>query len=104
MTDQQRIVNVNITFKNTDATDALKNYATDKITGCLHKFLHQDTEVYVVLRVEKKRQIAEITLNCFGTNIKNSEESDDLYKSIDLLVDSLTNQLRRQKERLTKRH
>ena len=57
-----------------------------------------------ILQVEKIRQIAEITFNNDGINFKNREESDDMYKSIDMLVDSLTNQLRRHKEKITKHH
>lgn len=99
-----KIVSINLTFRNTEPTEALKKYAQDKFSSCLKKFLRQDTEVQLVLQVEKIRQIAEITFNCDGVNFKNREESDDMYKSIDLLVNSLTNQLRKHKEKITKHH
>ena len=104
MTENSRIISTNVTFKNMEATEALKTYAEEKVSNCLRKFARQDLEVNVVLRVEKIRQIAEVTFNYDGTMFNNSEESDDMYKSIDKLIDALTNQLRKHKERVTKHH
>jgi putative sigma-54 modulation protein len=104
MTETPRLINVKITFRNTDATEALKRYATQKLTNCLKKLVHQDTDVDVVLSVEKSRQIAEISLYADGTHFKGREVQEDLYAAIDTLADSLANQLRKHKERLTKHH
>ena len=101
MVNRSNIISMNITFKNMEATDALRNYASEKLTNCLRKFARKNIEASVVLHVEKHRQIAEITFLADGVNFKDSEESDDMYKSIDNLVDSLTNQLRKHKEKLT---
>ena len=90
-------VQLNITFKNVDASEALRQYAEDKLAGCLSKFVHHDTEAHVVLRVEKNRQLAEISFRTDGAHFKGSEESIDMYASIDALVDSLTKQLRKHK-------
>ena len=99
-----KIVNVNIAFRNTDSTDAIKGYATDKVTNCLRKYVHQNTEAHLVLKVEKNRHIAEITFNTDGSNFSCSEESSDLYASIDSLIHSVSEQLRRHKQKLTKHH
>jgi len=104
MTEGSRIISTNVTFRNMDASEALRRYAVDKIGNCLRKFARQDLEVNVVLRVEKIRQIVEITFNYDGTVFNNREESDDMYKSIDNLIDSLTNQLRKHKDRATSHH
>lgn len=104
MSNNSKLVHVSIAFKNTEATDALKDYVTDKISGCLKKYIHHETEAHVVLRVEKKRQIADISFHCNGADFKNSEESDDMYKSVNTLVDSVSKQLRRHKEKLTSHH
>ena len=100
----ERLINVNITFKNTEATDAIRTYASDKISNCLKKFLHRDTEAHMVLRVEKNRHIAEATFHCDGHDFAAKEESNDLYASIDSLVGALTHQLRKHKERITQHH
>jgi putative sigma-54 modulation protein len=99
-----KLVNVNITFRNTDATDALKAYATDKISNCVSKFVHHDTAAHVVLKVEGNRQIAEVSLRSDGADFASREESNDLYASIDALADSISQQLRRHKDKLTKHH
>jgi len=100
----EKLINVNITFRNTDATEALKSYATDKIGHCLSKFAHHPTEAHVVLRVEKNRQIAEVSLRSDGHDFAGREESEDLYASIDKLTDALAQQLRRHKDRITSHH
>lgn len=104
MTENQHLIHVNITFRNTEATEALKNYAAEKIRHCLAKFVHQETEAHVVLKVEKNRQIAEISCHAQGHDFNAKEESADLYSSIDTLVGSLTQQLRKHKDKITKHH
>jgi putative sigma-54 modulation protein len=104
MTDSSRVINVSITFLNLDATDALKKYTTDKVKHCVQKFAHQDTEAHVVLKVEKTRQIAEISMHLSGHDFVVKEESEDLYASIDKLTDSLSHQLRKHKEKVTSHH
>lgn len=94
-------INVHLTFKNVEATDALRNYVHDKIPHCLQKFVHHDTDAQVVLKVEKTRQIAECSLRSDGADFHVSEESESMYASIDSLVGTLTQQLRKHKEKLT---
>ncbi len=97
-------VHLNITFKNTEASDALRQYANDKLCPCLAKFVHHDTEAHLVLRVEKNRQVADISFRTDGADFRGSEENMDMYAAIDALVDSLTKQLRKHKEKLTSHH
>lgn len=104
MTKVTKLVKVNTTFRGIDATDALRNYCTEKLSNCLHKFVHHDTEAHAVLRVEKNRQIAEVTVHADGVTVNATEESPDLYSSIDALVDTLAQQLRKNKEKLTNKH
>lgn len=99
-----RLINVSITFLHTDPTDPLKTYATEKVTNCVQKFVHQDTEAHVVLKVEKNRHIAEVAIHCDGADFSVKEECGDLYASIDKMVDVLASQLRKHKEKLTKHH
>ena len=104
MTQNDKLINVNITFRNTDSTDAIKTYASDKVSNCLKKFVHHDTEAHVVLKVEKNRQIAEATFHTGGADFHAKEETADLYSAIDKMIDSLTQQLRKHKDKLTKHH
>ena len=99
-----RIVNVNIAFRNIDPTDALRTYAADKISHCLQKYVHHDTEAHVVLKVEKTRQIAEVTFRTDGADFVGSEQSEDMYASIDNLIGNVTRQLSKHKEKITNHH
>lgn len=101
MSDNSKLININLTFRNTASTDAIKQYATDKLTNCLRKFIHQDVDATAVLSVEKNRQIAEISFYADNSDFKVKHESTDLYASIDGLCDALTQQLRKNKEKIT---
>ena len=104
MSGNERAVHVSIAFLNIEATYALKKYTTYKVTHCVQKFAHQDTEAHVVLKVEKMRQIAELSMHLSGHDFVVKEESTDLYASIDKLTDALTQQLRKHKEKVTSHH
>jgi putative sigma-54 modulation protein len=104
MVESHKVINVHIAFLNIEATEALKNYATEKVRHCVHKFSQKDTEVHVVLKVEKNRQIAEASFHSGGADFAAREESDNLYASIDKMADTLTHQLRKHKEKVTSHH
>ena len=95
-----KVITTNISFRNTDATDALKQYASDKIKGVLKKLVHQDTDVTIVLSVEKTRHIAEASFRADGADFKASKESGDVYTSIGGIVDNISSQLRKHKEKI----
>ena len=99
MSPNSKIVDVKITFKNTESTDAIRAYVNEKVKVCIQKFAHHDTEVDVVLKIEKNRHIAEASFRTDNSDFHASEGSDDLYKSIDALVDTLEEQMRRHKEK-----
>lgn len=99
-----KAIRVNITFRNTEGTDPLKNYATEKVSHCVKKFVHHDTDAHVVLTVERNRQVAEITCHANGKDIIAKEETPDLYTAIDSAVHNLGNQLRKHKEKITSKH
>jgi putative sigma-54 modulation protein len=104
MNANEKAININITFRNTEATNPIKDYATEKIRKCLQKFTHEDTAAHVVLSVEKGRHIAEVTCRTHGADFAAKQESSNLYASIDLLADSISQQLRKHKEKITSHH
>ena len=54
----------------------------------------------MVLSVDsKERHTAEIELHAHGAVIHGKEETDDLYSAIDLVIDKLQRQVRKQKEK-----
>src|SRR5262249_20928173 len=55
-------VQLNITFRNLDASDALKDYAREKIER-VHKYLDRAGEAHVVLSLERHLHHADITIH-----------------------------------------
>ncbi|MBS3755892.1 MAG: ribosome-associated translation inhibitor RaiA [Desulfobacterales bacterium] len=88
-----------VTFKNLDTSDHLKSYVSTKLDR-LDKLLDNPAEAHVVLTVEKIRHIAEIRLNGDRLNIVCREDSSDMYSSIDLALDKLEKQLKKQKAKI----
>lgn len=89
------------TFRNLDATDALKMHAGDKLNK-LDKYLVKPIEAHVIFNVErqehKPQHFVEITLTANGIKHVSHESSDDMYTSLNKAVSKLEAQLRRQKE------
>lgn len=104
MTSNQANLVITTTFRKMDPSEAIKKYAEEKLSKSILKFVHQDTTAHVILKVEKHSHVAEIAFNWKGKEVAAIEEADDMYKAIDLLVDSLSQQLRKLKEKLTQHH
>lgn len=100
MTQRDVSINVSVTFRHTESTPALKTYATEKITGCLSKYVTHATEVHIILLVEKRDHVAEVVVHSKGHDLSAKAATGDLYSAIDKVVDSIQAQLRKQKDKL----
>ena len=79
-------------------TDAIGSYVKQKISKAGKFFTGDDVWAHVILSVEKNGEITEITFYTGGKTFRVKEENEDLYASIDLAIDKLNKQLRKQKE------
>lgn len=91
---------VNITGRHTEITDALREYAEGKIRK-MERYGSKAKEANIILSVEKYRHIAEISLNLNGFIMTAKEETEEMYSSIDKALDKIERQVRKYKERLT---
>ena len=91
-----------VTFKNLDPSETLKSYAREKLDR-LDKYLYNPAEANVVLSVEKFRHIAEITIAGDRLNINGKEETDNMYSTIDMVLDKLEKQIKKSKQKIRKR-
>ena len=89
---------VNITARHLKLTDAIDSYVRKKITKYEKLFCRDDVWVHVILSVEKNRQITEVIFHTGKLSFRAKEQSDDLYVSIDITIDKLEKQLKKQKE------
>jgi putative sigma-54 modulation protein len=89
-----------ITFRHMEASNPIRAYAEEKV-GRVKKYIDEPIDAQVVLTVAKKiRHKAEVTLTAKGITIKGSEETGDMYASIDAVVDKIERQLKRYREKL----
>jgi len=94
-------INIAVTFRHTEPTEALRKHAEEKLTHALEKYLHHPSDVHVILSVEKRDHTAEIVLNSKNHDLSCKATTTDLYAAIDRLVEIVNTQLRKQKEKMT---
>jgi putative sigma-54 modulation protein len=90
-------VQIEVTFRHMESTPALKDHAIEKIEH-LSTYFDLIQDVHAVLQAEKKHHIAEITVHTPGEVFKASATSEDMYVSIDKVIDKLHRHLVKRKE------
>jgi putative sigma-54 modulation protein len=97
-------MNIAITFRQMDATEAVKAYATEKVAK-LQKFLRKPMKSQVTLSVQKKTQHSvEIDVHSGQEHYHAHETLEDMYGAIDKVIGKLEAQIRGvHSEKLTRR-
>lgn len=85
---------ISVTFRQLEPSDALKNYVTDRLSK-FKRYLEGPVEAHVVLGLEKFRHLADVTIDSNGRIIKGKEENTDMYAAIDLVMDKIDMQLKK---------
>ena len=93
---------VNVTFKKLDSSDHLKSYVAEKLDK-FDKLFDSPAEANVTLSVEKFRNIAEINLTGDRFTVTGKEETEDMYSAIDLTLDKVEKQIKKNKEKIRDR-
>jgi putative sigma-54 modulation protein len=86
-------MNISITFRHMDPSEAIKAYARDKVAK-LQKFLREPMTAKVTLSLDKLRHVAETRISSGGAHLEAKEDSEDMYASIDKVIDKLERQIR----------
>src|SRR6266542_3530285 len=84
---RRRFMQVNITFRHLESTEALKSHARDKVE-------------HVVLYVENLEHHADINLKAGPFLLRGRAKSNDMYGSIDAAAEKIVRQLKKHKEKL----
>ena len=90
---------VSVTFRHMDPTQALKDFASDKVTR-IEKYIQTPMDANVVLSTERYMHKADITIKAHGFMMRGQEKSDDMYASIDGAVDKIERQVRKYRKKL----
>jgi putative sigma-54 modulation protein len=93
---------INVTFRQIEPSAALRTYAEEKISR-IKKYLEEPIEAHVVLRTEKFRHIAEVSIIGSGMRVNGREETDDMYSAIDVVADTIEGQVIKGKDKSRRR-
>jgi len=91
-----------ISGRNIVVTEALKEKIYKKLAK-FEKFFGENSEAHATLSVEKGRHIFEVTIPFNGIILRGEEATDDMYMSIDNVIEKLERQVRKQKTKLERR-
>jgi putative sigma-54 modulation protein len=96
-------MNIAVTFRHMNATEAVKGYATDKISR-MQRFLRAPMKSQVTLSCQHDRlHTVEVEIHSGGNHFHAHETSEDMYASIDKVLDKIERQIVSAKEALTGR-
>ena len=90
---------LNLSGHHLDISSPIKQHARDKLTKIKHHF-DSIMNVNMILEVQKDIQKAEATIHISGADLFAKAESNDMYVSIDKLINKLDTQIIKYKEKL----
>lgn len=86
-------MNIAITFRHMVATDAVKDYSTEKV-GKMQRFLRAPLKAQVTLSCQHDRlHRAEVDIHAGPDHFHAHETSEDMYASIDKVIDKIERQI-----------
>lgn len=95
-------MNITVSGKNITVTEGLKDAVERKLSR-LEKYFSPSIEANATLSVQKNRHIVEVTIPFNGVILRAEEENDDMYSAIDIVLEKLERQIRKQKTKLERR-
>lgn len=91
---------VRVTARHFELTEALQGYAQREYKK-LERYFNHIFDGHMILSIEKYRQIAELQVKVYGTTLTATAASDEMYTSIDQVVEKMERQIKRYKGKLT---
>lgn len=94
----------NIRGQRFQVTEALRDYVEKKLSR-LERYFEEPiaSEINVTLSVTKGQHTVEVTIPLVGVMLRAEEKSEDMYASIDLVVDKLERQIRKHKTKVNRK-
>ncbi|MCY6355464.1 ribosome hibernation-promoting factor, HPF/YfiA family [Clostridium sp. ZS2-4] len=93
---------ITVMGKNIAITDGLKNAVETKLSK-LDKYFNPDVEVNATLSVQKNKKIIEVTIPFNGVILRGEEINEDMYAAVDIVLEKLERQIRKQKTKLQRK-
>ena len=86
-----------------EVTDSMKNYVKEKLSKLDKYFVDQKLEASVLVKVHNYLQKIEVTIPLKSLILRAEEEQEDFYAAVDLVINKLERQIRKNKSKLQKR-
>ena len=83
-------------------TKAIQGYIETKLARIDKYFKNEEVDAKVLIKLKGKKQAIEVTIPYDKYTLRSESEHDDLYAAIDLVVDKLEGQIRKNKAKVKK--
>ncbi len=95
------MMKINLRGDKIKITEAMKDYANEKLVR-INKYLddHETVNANIIVKVENYKQKVEVTIPLKNFILRAEEKQDDFYAAIDVVVDKLERQIRKNKTKL----
>jgi putative sigma-54 modulation protein len=96
---------INVKFRNLESSEGIKNYASEKVSR-LQKYLRAPLDAEMTISLERFVHCVDLIVTAGGLRYAAREESENMYTSIDMVMDKIDRQVRDAKASTTdrKRH
>lgn len=95
--------NMTITGRNVEVTEAMKNYALEKVAK-MERYTDRIIDFNIIMDIQKLEHRVDLVIKINNIKIKSHAVTNDMYASIDLAVHKLEAQLLKYKARLQDHH
>lgn len=82
-------------------TEAIENYAKDKLEK-VERYFREELDAFVVCKIYKDHHRVEVTIPTKYYTMRAEVSDDDMYAAIDLAIDKLESQIRKNKTKITR--
>ena len=94
---------INVRGTKVEITDSMRNYVTEKL-GKLDKYISLDgVRASVLVKVRNYTQKVEVTIPLKTLILRAEAEEQDFYSAVDMVINKLERQIRKNKTKLQKR-
>lgn len=100
------MIKYNIRGENIEVTEAIRDYVELKISK-IEKYFNEDVELHAKVNLKvyrEKTAKVEVTIPVGSITLRAEDVSQDMYGSVDLVVDKIERQIRKNKTKIEKRH
>ena len=96
---------INVRGQKLEITEAIRTHIESKLVR-LEKYFDNPSEVQpnVLVKVRGENQIIEVTIPMGKLTLRAEESHNDLYAAVDLVIDKIDSQIRKNKSRYKKRY